>query len=69
MATTTIHVIGMTCSHCVAAVSSEIQRLPGVRAVDVELATGEVTITSDGPLTPDALREAVDEAGYEIAPR
>ena len=65
--TTTYDVKGMTCGHCVSAVSSEISRLEGVQAVDVELESGKVTVTSDGSLSLDAVRDAVDEAGYELA--
>jgi copper chaperone CopZ len=57
----------MTCEHCVSAVSEEIGRLPGVRGVDVDLASGSVTVSSDGPLPIDEVRTAVDEAGYELA--
>ncbi len=68
--TTTYNVSGMTCSHCVAAVSEEVGRLPGVNAVDIDLnADGDsrVTVTSDAPLAADDVREAVDEAGYTLA--
>jgi copper chaperone len=57
----------MTCGHCVRSVSSEIGALPGVAAVDVELASGAVTVTSEAPLDPAAVRAAVDEAGYQLA--
>jgi copper chaperone CopZ len=50
----------------VAAVSSEIGRLPGVRSVDVQLSSGAVTITADHPLDQAQVRAAVDEAGYEL---
>jgi copper ion binding protein len=63
----TYAVTGMTCGHCVSAVSSELGRLPGVRAVEVDLATGAVTVDSDAPLPVDAVRAAVDEAGYALA--
>ena len=69
-ATTTYAVAGMTCGHCVSAVSEEIGRLAGVRAVDVDLVAGgtsTVQVTSDAPLDEAAVREAVDEAGYELA--
>jgi copper ion binding protein len=66
MTTATFTVQGMTCGHCVAAVSEEVGRLPGVTAVDVTLETGAVTVTSDTPLDADAVRAAVDEAGYEL---
>jgi copper chaperone len=69
MATTTYTVIGMTCGHCVAAVTEEIQKLDGVTAVDVDLVEdgdSRVSVTSDAPLPVDQVREAVDEAGYEL---
>ncbi len=68
--TTTYSVTGMTCSHCVAAVTEEVSRLDGVSSVDVDLNTGgesRVTVTSTAPLLVDAVREAVDEAGYTLA--
>ena len=67
MATATYLVRGMTCGHCVAAVSGEIAKLPTVRAVDVDLDTGAVAVTSDEPLSLESVRGAVDEAGYELA--
>lgn len=60
-------VTGMTCGHCVQAVTGELTKLPGVRDVQVELSTGAVSVTSDGPLPIDEVRAAVDEAGYELA--
>ncbi|BFU47155.1 heavy-metal-associated domain-containing protein [Krasilnikovia sp. MM14-A1004] len=65
--TTTYTVTGMTCGHCVQAVTGELSSLPGVEDVQVDLGTGAVTVTSAQPLTPDAVRAAVDEAGYELA--
>jgi copper ion binding protein len=67
MSTSTYTVTGMTCEHCVRSVSEEIGGLPGVRAVDVTLGTGAVTVTSDAPLDQAAVRAAVEEAGYELA--
>ena len=68
MATTkTYTVTGMTCSHCVASVSSEVQRIPGVTAVQVDLPSGSVTVTSEQPVDDAAVAAAVDEAGYELA--
>ncbi|SCG58370.1 heavy-metal-associated domain-containing protein [Micromonospora humi] len=64
---TTYQVNGMTCGHCVNAVSTELTALPGVTDVQVDLATGRVTVTSQGPLNADAVRAAVDEAGYDLA--
>ncbi|RSM62029.1 cation-transporting ATPase [Actinoplanes sp. ATCC 53533] len=67
MATQTYTVTGMTCAHCVNSVSSEIQRIPGVTDVEVDLASGAVTVTSDQPVDDTAVAAAVDEAGYELA--
>ncbi len=67
MSTTTYTVAGMTCSHCVNAVTQEVSAIPGVRTVDVDLASGAVTVTSDAPLEQAAVAAAVEEAGYELA--
>ena len=67
MTSTTYRVTGMTCDHCVGAVSSEVARIDGVTEVQVDLATGEVTVTSEAALATDDVRAAVDEAGYELA--
>jgi copper chaperone CopZ len=56
----------MTCGHCVQAVTGELTALPGVDAVQIDLGSGAVTVTSEQPLTAEAVRAAVDEAGYEL---
>ena len=65
--TSTYTVTGMTCGHCVSAVTSELSALDGVEDVQVDLGTGAVTVTSAAPLTEESVRAAVDEAGYELA--
>ncbi len=65
--TSTYTVTGMTCGHCVQAVTGELTGLPGVAGVEVDLGTGSVTVTSAEPLSDEAVRAAVDEAGYELA--
>ncbi len=71
MATTAYPVTGMTCDHCVHAVTEELTRLDGVTGVTVDLvADGEskVTVTSDAPLARQAVAAALDEAGeYRLA--
>ncbi len=62
----TFQVEGMTCGHCVSSVQSEVSAIAGVTAVDVDLATGRVTVTSDAAIDPDAVRAAVEGAGYEL---
>lgn len=64
--TRTYRVQGMTCEHCVAAVTRELGALDAVTDVQVELTTGEVTVRSDRPLEDAAVAAAVDEAGYEL---
>jgi copper chaperone len=66
--TETYRVDGMTCEHCVRAVSGEIGALPGVVDVTVDLPSGAVTVTSALPVPPQAIADAVDEAGYTLAP-
>lgn len=68
MTTTSITVTGMTCQHCVNAVTEEVGAIDGVTGVTVDLATGRVDVESAAPVPADALAAAVDEAGYEIAP-
>jgi hypothetical protein len=63
---TSIIVSGMTCGHCVSAVTMELSLLPSVTEVEVNLESGQVTITSDAELEPGQLAAAIDEAGYEI---
>jgi copper chaperone CopZ len=68
--TTTYNVSGMTCGHCVSAVTEELSKLDGVTAVDIDLVAGgtsPVHVSSDAPLDAAAVRAAVDEAGYELA--
>jgi copper ion binding protein len=63
---TTYTVAGMTCEHCVNAVSTEIGKLPGVAGVRVDLASGVVTVSSAAALEQAAVAAAVDEAGYQL---
>ncbi|GAA4919240.1 heavy-metal-associated domain-containing protein [Streptomyces coeruleoprunus] len=67
--TTVYQVTGMTCGHCEGAVSEEISAIPGVTSVKAVASTGQVTVVSAAPLDDEAVRAAVDEAGYELAGR
>jgi copper chaperone len=58
-------VAGMTCSHCVLSVREEVSELPAVSAVDVDLASGRLTVTGAG-IEDGAVRAAVADAGYEV---
>ena len=68
--TTVLDVEGMTCGHCVSAVTNELSEVQHVSNVSVILrkgGTSEVTVVSDDVLDLDAVRAAVDEAGYSVA--
>ncbi|MFD2416069.1 heavy-metal-associated domain-containing protein [Amycolatopsis pigmentata] len=58
---------GMTCGHCVASVTEEVGEIAGVRDVDVDLATGRLTVASDAPIPAERIAAAVTEAGYVLA--
>jgi copper chaperone len=67
MSENTYTVTGMTCGHCVASVTEEINEIDGVTGVAVDLPTGAVTVTSTGPVDGTDVRAAVEEAGYRLA--
>lgn len=60
-------VIGMTCEHCVQAVTEEVGAIPAVTDVRVDLASGVLTVTATEPVDRAAVEAAVDEAGYTLA--
>ena len=62
----TYTVQGMTCEHCRASVTEEVAEVDGVTAVDVDLSSGRLTVAGD-VLDDAAIRDAVAEAGYEVA--
>ncbi|GGK47061.1 heavy-metal-associated domain-containing protein [Streptomyces flaveus] len=64
--TVTYQVTGMSCAHCEGSVSNELSELPGVSSVKAVASTGEVTVVSTAPLDADAVRAAIDEAGFEL---
>ena len=69
MTTTAYAVSGMTCSHCVAAVTEEVMKLDGVSGVEITLVEGgksRVAVTSAAGLAEESVRAAVDEAGYVL---
>jgi copper chaperone len=65
--TRSVVVTGMSCEHCATAVRAEIGKLPGVSQVVVDVAAGTVRISGEELPGDAALREAVEEAGYELA--
>jgi copper chaperone len=65
--TTIYSVSGMTCEHCARSVTEEVSEVPGVEGVEVDLAGGRLVVRGDG-VDDDAIRAAVDEAGYALVP-
>lgn len=68
MASNTYTVKGMTCDHCAGSVTAEVNKIPGVTDVAVDVAAGKVTVTSAESLSDETVAEAVEEAGYEVVP-
>jgi copper ion binding protein len=67
MSTVTVTVTGMTCGHCASSVREEVGSIPGVNDVDIDLASGKVTVASERQVEPEAIKSAVEEAGYRLA--
>ncbi|MEV0346773.1 cation transporter [Nonomuraea sp. NPDC050680] len=67
MSTATYTVKGMTCGHCVSSVKEEVSEVDGVTNVEVDLATGLLTVDSESSIEPAKIVAAVEEAGYEVA--
>jgi copper chaperone len=57
-------VSGMSCGHCAQSVTDELTALPGVAEVDVDVPAGRVVVRAEAALAEDAVRAAVEEAGY-----
>ena len=70
MTTQTFAITGLTCEHCVGAVTSELSVLAGVRDVQIDLVAGGIStlrVTADQELNDDEVAVALDEAGdYEL---
>ncbi|MEU0470262.1 heavy metal-associated domain-containing protein [Amycolatopsis sp. NPDC006131] len=67
MSTAVYTVKGMTCSGCTSKVTTAVSGVAGINDVDVDIATGEVTVTSDAPIDDRQVRSAIAGAGYEVA--
>ena len=69
MSTVVVDVQGITCQHCVKAVTSEIEGIEGVTGVSIALepeGTSQVTVEAESNVSADALKEAIAEAGYDM---
>jgi copper chaperone CopZ len=66
MSESTYIVEGMSCGSCAGKVTDRVERIPGVADVDVDLATGGVTVTTDTPVSEETVKQAIEEAGYTL---
>jgi copper chaperone len=64
--TTILTVDGMSCEHCVKAVSTAVGALEGVTSVAVDLAAKTVTVGHEPAITVDTIKEAIEEQGYDV---
>ncbi|MFC4116629.1 heavy-metal-associated domain-containing protein [Nonomuraea zeae] len=67
MITSTYVVQGMNCQHCVNSITETVGELSGVTGVLVDLPTGTMNVTSPSPVDADTIRQAVEEAGFQVA--
>ena len=63
----TIHIVGMTCQHCVMMVEEALGRVDGVTDVEVDLDSGIATVSEEKPVDMPDVRRAVEDAGYKVA--
>lgn len=64
---TLLNVIGMSCGHCKARIDKALMEISGVNKVTVNLAEGTVEVDYNENVTLDVIKEAIDDAGYDIA--
>ncbi len=62
-----VKIEGMTCQHCVAAVTRSLGRIPGIQNVKVDLGRGEASFENTRGASGEAIRQAVEEAGFKVA--
>lgn len=62
----TIRIEGMSCGHCTARVTKALEALAGITAVAVDLEAGTAVIEADDSVTDEILKEAIDDAGYDV---
>jgi copper chaperone len=66
MRMTTIKIKGMSCQHCVMAVTKALNGIEGVKEVRVDLAKGEATFTEEKPVDRILIRERIAKAGFDV---
>ncbi|GIV98365.1 MAG: copper-binding protein [Herpetosiphonaceae bacterium] len=68
MAVERFNVPGVSCNHCVQAISKEVGAVPGVKKVEVGLQDKVVTVEHEGSVSREAIIDAINEAGYDVSP-
>lgn len=63
---TTVKIKGMSCNHCVMAVTKALEEIAGLKNVKVDLKKGEATFDEIGPVDMEKIREQIKKAGYEV---
>ena len=63
----TYQVPGVSCENCVRHITEALEKIPGVRDIDVDLAAKSVTVDRDDNVTDAQIRDGIEEAGYEVA--
>jgi len=64
---TTIRIKGMSCNHCVMAVTRALEEIDGIRNVKVDLETGDASFDESKPVDMDKVRASIKNAGYEAS--
>jgi len=62
----TISIKGMSCNHCVMAVTKALNEVDGIKDIKVDLSKGEATFEEERPTDMNAIKENIETAGYEI---
>jgi copper chaperone len=63
----TIKIKGMTCNHCVMAVTKALEKIDGVKNVKVDLTKAEATFDEVKPVDMEVVKERIRKAGYDVA--
>jgi len=61
-----IKIQGMSCQHCVMAVTQALGSIPGIKNLKVDLARGEATFENSQKVSREDIRKAVEDAGYRV---
>ena len=63
---TTVKIQGMSCNHCVMAVTKALSAVQGIKNPKVDFERGEATFEEENPVQLGVVREAIEKAGYKV---